>query len=85
MDENGIAYTSTLILLQPPLLLPCTPKKFVSMTDIVGLLYDKDDESTLIPEVEISEIEGYKAHGVISGGMIPKIEGMADAIYVGCA
>lgn len=53
------------------------------MTDIVGLLYDKDDESTLIPEVEISEIEGYKAHGVISGGMIPKIEGMADAIYEG--
>ena len=58
-------------------------EKFVSMTDIVGLLYDKDDESTLIPEVEISEIEGYKAHGVISGGMIPKIEGMADAIYEG--
>ena len=29
------------------------------MTDIVGLLYDKDDESTLIAEVEISEIEGY--------------------------
>ena len=58
-------------------------EKLVSMTDIVGLLYDKDDESTLIPEVEISEIEGYKAHGVISGGMIPKIEGMADAIYEG--
>ena len=37
----------------------------------------------IFPEVEISEIEGYKAHGVISGGMIPKIEGMADAIYEG--
>ncbi len=40
-------------------------------------------ESTLIPEVEVSEIEGYKAAGVIAGGMLPKIEGMADAIYQG--
>ena len=58
-------------------------EKLVSMTDIVGLLYDKNDESTLIPEVEVSEIEGYKAAGVIAGGMLPKIEGMADAIYQG--
>ena len=47
------------------------------------LLRDKNDESTLIPEVELSEIEGYKAEGVIAGGMLPKIEGMADAIRQG--
>src|SRR5699024_12040290 len=41
------------------------------------------DESTLIPEVELSEIEGYKAEGVIAGGMLPKIDGMADAIRRG--
>ena len=52
-------------------------------TDIAGLLRDKDDETTLIPEVEVSEIEGYKAAGIIAGGMIPKIGGMADAIYQG--
>ena len=53
------------------------------MTDIAGLLRDKNDESTLIPEVELSEIEGYKAEGVIAGGMLPKIDGMADAIRRG--
>ena len=58
-------------------------KKLVSMTDIAGLLRDKEDESTLIPEVEVSEIEGYKSAGIIAGGMIPKIGGMADAIYQG--
>ena len=58
-------------------------EKLVSMTDIAGLLRDKDDESTLIPEVEVSEIEGYKSAGIIAGGMIPKIGGMADAIYQG--
>ena len=58
-------------------------EKLVSMTDIAGLLRDKDDETTLIPEVEVSEIEGYKSAGIIAGGMIPKIGGMADAIYQG--
>ena len=55
----------------------------IARTDIAGLLRDKDDESTLIPEVEVSEIEGYKSAGIIAGGMIPKIGGMADAIYQG--
>ena len=82
-DENGIAYNINADTAAAAIAIALHAEKFVSMTDIVGLLYDKDDESTLIPEVEISEIEGYKAHGVISGGMIPKIEGMADAIYEG--
>ena len=83
MDKNGIAYNINADTAAAAIAIALHAEKFVSMTDIVGLLYDKDDESTLIPEVEISEIEGYKAHGVISGGMIPKIEGMADAIYEG--
>ena len=40
-------------------------------------------DPTLISTVEVSEIEGYKAAGIIAGGMIPKIGGMADAIYQG--
>ena len=82
-DTNGQAYNINADTAAAAIAIALHAEKFVSMTDIVGLLYDKDDESTLIPEVEISEIEGYKAHGVISGGMIPKIEGMADAIYEG--
>ena len=41
-------------------------EKLVSMTDIAGLLRDKEDESTLIPEVEVSEIQGYQAAGTVS-------------------
>ena len=82
-DETGHVYNINADTAAAEIAIALHAEKFVSMTDIVGLLYDKDDESTLIPEVEISEIEGYKAHGVISGGMIPKIEGMADAIYEG--
>ena len=50
---------------------------------MIGLLYDKNDETTLIPEVELGDIERYKREGVIAGGMLPKIEGMADAIRKG--
>ena len=82
-DREGNVYNINADTAAAEIAIALHAEKLVSMTDIVGLLYDKDDESTLIPEVEISEIEGYKAHGVISGGMIPKIEGMADAIYEG--
>ena len=83
MDDNGIPYNINADTAAAEIAIALHAEKLVSMTDIVGLLYDKNDESTLIPEVEVSEIEGYKAAGVIAGGMLPKIEGMADAIYEG--
>ena len=83
MDDNGIPYNINADTAAAEIAIALHAEKLVSMTDIVGLLYDKNDESTLIPEVEVSEIEGYKAAGVIAGGMLPKIEGMADAIYQG--
>ena len=83
MDENGVAYNINADTAAARIAIALKAEKLVSMTDIAGLLRDKDDESTLIPSVEVSEIEGYKNQGVISGGMIPKIDGMADAIYQG--
>ena len=83
MDKNGVPYNINADTAAAEIAIALHAEKLVSMTDIVGLLRDKNDESTLIPEVELSEIEGYKAEGVIAGGMLPKIEGMADAIYQG--
>ena len=53
------------------------------MTDIAGLLRDKDDPSTLISKVSVPEIDGLLRDGVISGGMIPKIECCVDALHSG--
>ena len=53
------------------------------MTDIVGLLRDKDDESTLISSVCVSEAPQLMREGIISGGMIPKIECSVEAIRQG--
>jgi len=53
------------------------------MTDIVGLLRDKEDESTLISSVCVSEAPQLMREGIISGGMIPKIECCVEAIRQG--
>ncbi len=53
------------------------------MTDVVGLLRDKDDESTLIHKVFISDVPALIAEGVIGGGMIPKIDSMTSALREG--
>ncbi len=58
-------------------------ERLIMMTDIAGLLKDKDDPSTLIPHVTIKEAEELKKQGVISGGMIPKIDCCIDAISHG--
>lgn len=53
------------------------------MTDIAGLLMDKNDETTLIPEVRLSDVPALKKKGIISGGMIPKIDCCVDAVRRG--
>ena len=48
-----------------------------------GLLRDKDDPSTLIPFVNVSEVPFLKRKGIISGGMIPKIDCCVEAVRRG--
>ena len=58
-------------------------ESLISMTDIAGILRDKDDPSTLIPKIYVSEAPQLIAEGIISGGMIPKIECCIEAIRRG--
>ena len=58
-------------------------KSLILMTDIVGLLRDKDDVSTLIPRVNVSEVPYLKKQGIVSGGMIPKIDCCVEAVRRG--
>ena len=60
-------------------------ENLILMTDIRGLLRDKDDETTLIPEVHVSEVPYLVKQGIISGGMIPKIECCVEAVRRGVA
>ena len=55
-------------------------ERLIMMTDIAGILMDKDDPSTLIPHVTVSEAKKLYETGVVSGGMIPKVDCCIEAI-----
>ncbi len=58
-------------------------ESLISMTDISGILMDKDDPETLIPVIKLSEAPALKEKGVIGGGMLPKVECCINAIKWG--
>ena len=58
-------------------------ERLIMMTDIAGVLRDKNDPTTLIPEISLTDAEKLKDEGVIAGGMIPKVECCVEAIREG--
>ena len=58
-------------------------ERLIMMTDIAGVLKDKDDPSTLIPCITVSEAKKLYDEGIISGGMIPKVDCCIDALGKG--
>ena len=58
-------------------------KRLIMMTDIDGILRDKEDPSTLIHKLTVSEAKKLYADGIISGGMIPKVDCCMEAIGKG--
>ncbi len=58
-------------------------ERLIMMTDIAGILMDKDDPSTLIPHITVEEARKLYDSGVISGGMIPKVDCCIDALEHG--
>ena len=58
-------------------------ERLIMMTDIAGILRDKDDPSTLIPALTVKEAKKLFDEGVISGGMIPKVDCCIEAIGKG--
>ena len=58
-------------------------ERMLLMTDIAGILRDKDDPASLIPEITVDEAAHLREQGVISGGMIPKVDCCVKAIGAG--
>ena len=58
-------------------------ESLISMTDICGILLDKDDPSTLLTNINTEKAHELMEQGVIQGGMIPKVECCLDAIHLG--
>ena len=58
-------------------------ERMLLMTDIAGILRDKDDPASLIPEITVNEAAHLREEGIISGGMIPKVDCCVKAIGAG--
>ena len=58
-------------------------ERLIMMTDIAGVMMDKDDPNSLIPSLTVSEARKLQDEGIISGGMIPKVECCIEAITAG--
>ncbi len=80
---NGAVYNINADLAAARIAAEMKAAKLILMTDIKGLLKDKDDENTLIPVVNVSEVPSLKKEGIISGGMIPKIDCCVEAVRRG--
>ena len=83
LGDDGTAYNLNADTAAAEIAIALRAEKFVSMTDIAGILMDKNDESTLINSIEIGKVPELMEKGIIAGGMIPKVKGMVNAINQG--
>ena len=82
-EEPGTMYNINADSAAAKLAVAINAEKLVLLTDVRGILRDPKDENTLIPEIPLSGIPALKESGIISGGMIPKVECCADVVKGG--
>ena len=82
-DETGQVYNINADTAAARIASELGAENIILMTDIRGLLEKKEDESTLIPYVQVSDVPYLKKQGVISGGMIPKVDCCVEAVRRG--
>ena len=82
-DREGNAYNINADTAAARIAAALGAESLISMTDIRGILRDPGDDSTLIPKVHVSDAPQLTREGVISGGMIPKVECCIEAIRRG--
>lgn len=81
--ENGEVYNINADAAAARIAAEMGAANLILLTDIKGLLEDKDDDNTLIRVVGVSEVPYLKNQGIISGGMIPKIDCCVEAVRRG--
>ncbi len=82
-DSDGNAYNINADTAAAKIAGELNAECLISMTDISGILKDKDDPETLIKKITLDEAQGLFDDNTISGGMIPKVECCIDAIKEG--
>ena len=82
-DNEGNAYNINADTAAARIAAGLKAESLISMTDICGILRDRDDPASLISRVTVSEATQLFREGIISGGMVPKVDCCVDAVMSG--
>ena len=82
-DDAGTAYNINADTAACRIAVALSAQKLVNMTDVAGLLRDKNDEDSLIESAHLSEVAGFIESGIVEGGMIPKVLGCVESVEEG--
>ncbi|MCL1789260.1 MAG: acetylglutamate kinase, partial [Oscillospiraceae bacterium] len=83
--ENGEVFNINADIAASRIAVVTQAANLILMTDVKGILENKDDESTLIHTIHASEVQLLKSQGIISGGMLPKVDCCFEAVRGGVA
>ena len=82
-DNNGNVYNINADTAAAEIAGKMKAESLISMTDICGILMDRDDPTTLVTNITPSKARDLMDNGVIQGGMIPKVQCCLNAIELG--
>lgn len=83
VDKNGKSYNINADLVAGEIAAALGAEKMILLTDIKGVLRDRDKEDSLISLIKVDETDDLIQEGIIAGGMIPKIQCCVQAIKAG--
>jgi acetylglutamate kinase len=83
--EDGKIYNCNADVAAAQAAIALKARRLVFMSDVPGLMRNPKDEATLIPRLQIGEVEGLKQAGIVDKGMIPKVDSAVAAIKSGVA
>ena len=83
IDQNGNLYNINADTAAARIAGALDAEKFIAMTDIKGVLKDRNDPTTLMQTINVSEIKQLAKQGIIDGGMLPKVACCEEAIRRG--
>ena len=82
-DADGQIYNCNADVAAAQAAIALTAKRLVFMSDVPGLLRDPADAESVIPHLDIAEVDELKQSGIIASGMIPKVDSATAAIHSG--
>lgn len=82
-DDSGQTYNINADYAASAIAGALNAEKLLFLTDVEGVLFDVNDKTSLISKMTITEVDEYRKNGVISGGMIPKVDCCVEGIKAG--